>query len=167
VFFRIPDSGQSSRARQETNNPETVFYRFTSIMTTASIGCLTAQTLGAWMSVRFFFLLAVCAVFYHISACDAPPEELGELSVLFRLPFVLSLLAWYPSESIWNCGSRRQLAGIVGRPISPSQGRYLRRTTQTQNQRGQISMSQVGFEPTIPVFKRPKTVHALDPARPL
>jgi hypothetical protein len=37
-----------------------------------------------------------------------------------------------------------------------------RRTTQTQNKRTQTSMPQVGFEPTIPVFKRAKTVHALD-----
>jgi hypothetical protein len=33
------------------------------------------------------------------------------------------------------------------------------RTAQTQT-----SMSQVGFEPTIPVFERAKTVHALDRA---
>jgi hypothetical protein len=34
--------------------------------------------------------------------------------------------------------------------------------TQTQNKRTQISMPRVGLEPTIPVFKRTKTVHALD-----
>jgi hypothetical protein len=38
------------------------------------------------------------------------------------------------------------------------------RTTQTQNKRTQASMSRVGFKPTIPVFDRAKTVHALDPA---
>jgi hypothetical protein len=32
------------------------------------------------------------------------------------------------------------------------------RTAQTQNRRTQTSMPQVGFEPTIPVFKRAKTV---------
>jgi hypothetical protein len=36
------------------------------------------------------------------------------------------------------------------------------RTTQTQNKRIQTSMPRVGFETTIPVFERPKTVHALD-----
>jgi hypothetical protein len=36
------------------------------------------------------------------------------------------------------------------------------RTTQTQNKRTQTSMPRVGFEPTIPVFERAKTVHALD-----
>jgi hypothetical protein len=36
------------------------------------------------------------------------------------------------------------------------------RTAQTQNKRTQKYMPQVGFEPTIPVFERAKTVHALD-----
>jgi hypothetical protein len=35
-------------------------------------------------------------------------------------------------------------------------------TTQTQNKRTQTSMPRVGFEATIPVFERAKTVHALD-----
>jgi hypothetical protein len=38
------------------------------------------------------------------------------------------------------------------------------RTTQKQNKRTQTFMSQVGFEPTIPVFERAKTVHAVDRA---
>jgi hypothetical protein len=32
----------------------------------------------------------------------------------------------------------------------------------TNTERTQTSMPQVGFEPTIPVFKRAKTVHVLD-----
>jgi hypothetical protein len=36
------------------------------------------------------------------------------------------------------------------------------RTTQTQNKRTQTSMHCVGFEPTILVFEREKTVHALE-----
>jgi hypothetical protein len=55
-----------------------------------------------------------------------------------------------------------QSVGLLGRGISPSQGRYLRRTTQAQNKRTQASMPLVGFEPTIPVFERGKMVHALD-----
>jgi hypothetical protein len=54
-----------------------------------------------------------------------------------------------------------QSVGLLGRGIRPSQGRYLHRTTQTQNKLTQTSMPEVGFEPTIPVFKRTKTVHAL------
>jgi hypothetical protein len=38
------------------------------------------------------------------------------------------------------------------------------RTTQTHNKHTQTSMPRVGYEPTIPVFKRAKTVHALDRA---
>jgi hypothetical protein len=38
------------------------------------------------------------------------------------------------------------------------------RTTQTQNKSTQIFMPQVGFEHTIPMFERAKTVHALDRA---
>jgi hypothetical protein len=40
----------------------------------------------------------------------------------------------------------------------------IHRTTQTQNRRTQISMPEEGFEPMTPVFKRVKTVHALDRA---
>jgi hypothetical protein len=36
--------------------------------------------------------------------------------------------------------------------------------TQTQNKRTQISMSRVGFEPTIPELERVKTVDLLDRA---
>jgi hypothetical protein len=46
--------------------------------------------------------------------------------------------------------------------ISPTQGRYLHRTTQTQNKCRQTSMPLVGFEPTVPPFERVKTFHALD-----
>jgi hypothetical protein len=46
----------------------------------------------------------------------------------------------------------------VARPLP------VRRRVQTQNERKQISLPQVGFESTIPVFERAKTVHALDRA---
>jgi hypothetical protein len=45
----------------------------------------------------------------------------------------------------------RQSVGLLGRGISPSQGRYLHRTTQIHNKRRQTSMPWVGFELTIPV----------------
>jgi hypothetical protein len=53
----------------------------------------------------------------------------------------------------------RESVGLLGQGISPSQGSYL---TQTQNKHKQTSMPGVGFEPTIPVFERTKTFHALD-----
>jgi hypothetical protein len=40
----------------------------------------------------------------------------------------------------------------------------VQRTAKTQNKRKQTSLPQVGFEPTIPVFERAKTVHALERA---
>jgi hypothetical protein len=55
----------------------------------------------------------------------------------------------------------RQSVRPLGQVISQSQGRYL---TQTQKKHRQTSIPQVGFEPMIPVFKRAKTVHALNSA---
>jgi hypothetical protein len=48
----------------------------------------------------------------------------------------------------------RHSAGLLGRVISLSQGRYL---TQTQNKHKQTSMLLVGLEPTIPAFERAKS----------
>jgi hypothetical protein len=42
--------------------------------------------------------------------------------------------------------------------------RHTHRTTRIQNKRTQTFMLRVGFEPTIQMFERAKTVHALDPA---
>jgi hypothetical protein len=47
-------------------------------------------------------------------------------------------------------------------PVVRPQPTY--RTAQTQNKRTQISVPWVGLEPTIPVFERGKTFHALDRA---
>jgi hypothetical protein len=59
-----------------------------------------------------------------------------------------------------------QLVGLLGRGISPSQGRYLHTaqhsTAQTQNKSTHTSMPRVGFEFMISVFERAKIVHALD-----
>jgi hypothetical protein len=46
----------------------------------------------------------------------------------------------------------------VARPLP------IHRTTQTQNKRTRTTMPRVAFEPTTPVFKRAKTVQALDRA---
>jgi hypothetical protein len=55
--------------------------------------------------------------------------------------------------------------GLLGKGISPSQGRYLYRTIQTQNILRQTSMMpRVGFQPRVPVFEWVKTFHALDSA---
>jgi hypothetical protein len=43
-------------------------------------------------------------------------------------------------------------------------GRYLHRTTQTQNRHTKTSVPQVGFERMTLMFEREKTVHASDSA---
>jgi hypothetical protein len=48
----------------------------------------------------------------------------------------------------------RQSVGLLGLGISPTQGRYQHRKTQTQNTRRQKkTVPWMGFEPTIPVFE--------------
>jgi hypothetical protein len=71
---------------------------------------------------------------------------------------------WPPLYKVPLSYTNRRYVGLLGRVISPSQDRYLHRTTQTQNKRRQTSMPLAEFEPTIPVFKRAKTFHALDRA---
>jgi hypothetical protein len=57
-----------------------------------------------------------------------------------------------------------QSVGLLERGISPSQGRYLHPEQHKYRINAQLSMSQMGFKPTIPVFEWAKTVHALDRA---
>jgi hypothetical protein len=58
--------------------------------------------------------------------------------------------------------------GPLGRGISPSQSRCLhKQDNKTKNKCKLTSMLQVGFEPTIPVSERTKTVHALNCAATL
>jgi hypothetical protein len=58
----------------------------------------------------------------------------------------------------------RQSVGPLEGWSALSQGRYLHRTTQTQNKRRQIFLPRVGLQATIQIFKRAKTFHALDSA---
>jgi hypothetical protein len=61
--------------------------------------------------------------------------------------------------------SYTQSVGVLGRGgVSPSQGRFLHTGQHKQNKRTETSMPRVGFEPTISVFEREKTVQALDRA---
>jgi hypothetical protein len=46
--------------------------------------------------------------------------------------------------------------------IGPLQGRYLHETTQIQNKLKDTQMPRVGYEPTFPLFERPKTFSSLD-----
>jgi hypothetical protein len=57
-----------------------------------------------------------------------------------------------------------QSVGLLGKGISLSQGRYLHTEQQRHRLNAQTSMPRVGFELTIPIFERAKTVHALERA---
>jgi hypothetical protein len=58
-----------------------------------------------------------------------------------------------------------QLIKLLGRGISPSQACYLQKTTKKNRLHvDKYPCFELGFEPTIPVFERAKTVHALDRA---
>jgi hypothetical protein len=92
---------------------------------------------------------------------------------LIILPYLSLFFLLLPLRSIrhpWNASFHfsflilGQSLRLLGRKISPSEGRYLHRTTQTQNKRTQTSMPRVRFEPTIAVFERAKAVLALDRA---
>jgi hypothetical protein len=81
--------------------------------------------------------------------------------------FIHSSMALQPFVGPWSLFQFRnpftQTVGLLERVISPSQGRYLHRTTQIHNKRTNTKHPclGVGFEPTIPAFERAKTVHAL------
>jgi hypothetical protein len=84
---------------------------------------------------------------------QSPYYSLGALH--FIINFVLCFTVSYSS---------RQSVGLPGQGISPSQCRYLHRTTQTQNKCKQIFVPLVRFEHTAPVSEWVKTVYALDRA---
>jgi hypothetical protein len=58
----------------------------------------------------------------------------------------------------------RHSVGLLGRGISPTQGRYLHTEQHQQNKHTQTSMLRVRFESMIPLFERANTVHAIDRA---
>jgi hypothetical protein len=58
----------------------------------------------------------------------------------------------------------KQSVGLLGRGISPPQGRYLHIEQHKHYKRTQTSMLRVGFELMTPIFERAMTVHALDDA---
>jgi hypothetical protein len=96
-----------------------------------------------FMSFPLFLEFHILLLSIYLSVC---------LSVCSTAPF--SFLIFYTvGRTPWK-GNQP-----VARPLPTG-----RTTQQTQNKRIQTSMSKVGFEPTISVFERTKTVHALDRA---
>jgi hypothetical protein len=84
--------------------------------------------------------------FYHNSLSLSPwfysPLDLDR--------FFTFLILYTVGRTLWTGDE------LVARPLPTH------RTTQTQNNSIQTSMTRVGFEPMIPVFERAKTVHASD-----
>jgi hypothetical protein len=61
----------------------------------------------------------------------------------------------WPLFQFLNLYTIRRIPWMGDQPVAKA-------ATYTQNKCTQTSMSRLGFEPTIPVFERAKTVHALD-----
>jgi hypothetical protein len=93
----------------------------------------------------------------RLSVC---PIYLSNLYIYLWLYSSLLGLGRFFSSLIFYTAGRNSWTGVqpVARPL-PSQ-----RAAWAQNKRTQTFMLQVGFEPTIPVFGRAKTVHYLDGA---
>jgi hypothetical protein len=99
-----------------------------------------------------------------------PPWNASPYAHMFYFLDISKLSLWLCSPLLdlgrFFCFSHlfTQSVGLLGRGMSPSQGRYLHTGQHKQNKRTQTSISQVGFEGTIPVFEQAKTVHVLDRA---
>jgi hypothetical protein len=85
-----------------------------------------------------------CFPFFFFSLWLCSPLDLGR--------FFSFLILYTVGRTPWTADQP------VARPLPTH------RTTKTQNELTQISISRVGFEPKTPVFERPKTVRALDRA---
>jgi hypothetical protein len=113
--------------------------------------------LSVCLSVYLSTYLSVCLYIYlaiYLSICLSTYLSIY-LSMALQ-PFVgpwplFSFLIFYTNGTTPWAGDQP-----IARPLPTH------RTTQTQNKRTQTSMPRVGFQPTIPVCERAKTVHALD-----
>jgi hypothetical protein len=90
-----------------------------------------------------------------------------EVRHFVRYSFIHSSMAPQPFVGPWPLPQFFNIFNTDGRtrwtsdqPVSRPLPKH--RPTQTQNKHTQTSMPWVGFKPTIPVFERAKTVHALD-----
>jgi hypothetical protein len=86
------------------------------------------------------------------------------LCTLKRITTYLYIYLWLYNR-VFSFVSNIQPVGLLGRGISPSQGRCLHAEQHKQRINAHRHyMPRVGLEPTIPVFERTKTVHASDRA---
>jgi hypothetical protein len=140
--------------------------------------------IGGWLDYSSLFIYHSRSCLQYGRSCQHNCQEASILSakriaspgfncyLIIYTSFVTSYLSNYSSTALcWTLGafsvssSFTQSVEHLGRGISPSQGRYLH-IGKHRNRKTHIQtyMSSVEFEPTIPVFKLTKTVHALDRA---
>jgi hypothetical protein len=176
-----------SNLGQDTDYPDCVSSWFSPILSNSSV-IRSSYRLGTNHALKLYFFFFAKAFPLCLSNTYCITRRIGSMnrSVSFLSSLLCSklLLPVQPSYSsvfhyriylwlysLWLGLGRlfsfliyTKLVGLLGRGISPSQGRYLRTRQHKQNKRTQTSMSQVGFEPTIPASVRSKTIHALDRA---
>jgi hypothetical protein len=141
VFYHIEPSASLYRVHNSLSVSPTM-----SLMEFRSLETIFKLILILFSHLRYVLIFLSLSLFLPHSCCS-PLWSIGHpWNSLFHFSFLIL----------------RQSVGLLERGISQSQGRYLHRTKQTQSKRRQTSMPWVRFEPTISVFERAKTVHALD-----
>jgi hypothetical protein len=108
----------------------------------------------------------------NLTCWNSPEADVFLCSLVYK-HFVISCSTFYLSMALqpfcWTLAAFQLLDHLHSRYDCLDGGSVRRKaatcthtTAQTQNKHTQTSMPQVGFKPTIPVFQRAKTVHALD-----
>jgi hypothetical protein len=110
-------------------------------------GNISVIYLSIWLSVGLSFCLST-----HPPIHPSIHPSIHGSTTLVNLGHFLSSLIY------------TQSVGLLGRGISPPQGRYLHTGQLKQNKRSHTFISREELEPTTPVFQRAKTAHALDRA---
>jgi hypothetical protein len=116
------------------------------------------------MRLPALFLVVVSSICLSLSVCPSV-----SLSLCLCLTVSLDIYLWlyspygpWPVLHFLNPRTAGRTPWTEDQPVARPLPTH--RTTQTQNIHTQTSMPRVVFEPTIPVFERVKTVHALDRA---
>jgi hypothetical protein len=100
--------------------------------------------------------------FLFTSFCLELTERNKYAKILFTMYYLpMALHPLWILATFFSFLIRTQSVGLLGQGISPSQGRYVHKTTQTQNKRAQTFTPRLGFELMIPIFEQEKTVQCL------
>jgi hypothetical protein len=119
-----------------------------------------------WMYL-IFDVICEWNVLCHVST-DKAVCDVSARGIIILYVFSMALPGHAGPRPLIQCRNHfSQSAGLLGRVISPSKGRYLNTGQQKHRINAythQTSMPWVAFQPTIPASERAKTVHALDRA---